>query len=91
MLYSHGNETLQKGFHMRKYLIDLRTKRELSQQDVASQLGITRQYYQQIEAGDRQKRIDVLLLSSLAEIFELSLNEIVTLEQMYQHSEQQGA
>lgn len=65
---------------MRKYLITLRTAHGLSQQDVANKAGITRQYYQQIEAGTRQRRIDVSLLTAIGRAFGLSLTDIADLE-----------
>ena len=38
---------------MRKYLFELRKNKNKTQQEVALRIGITRAYYQQIEAGDR--------------------------------------
>lgn len=66
---------------MRKYLSDLRTQRNESQQDVANSLGITRQYYQLIEAGDRQKRMDITLLAALSNHFDVPMPEIIAMEQ----------
>lgn len=65
---------------MRKYLVQLREQHSMSQQDVAQKLNITRQYYQQIEAGIRQKRPDAALLSSLGEIFGLTIVDMMELE-----------
>ena len=65
----------------RGYLVNLREKRNESQQDVADSLGISRQYYCMIENGDRQKRMDVTLLAGLANHFGVSLAEIVSLGQ----------
>lgn len=65
----------------RDYLIQLRGQRNESQQDVANALGITRQYYSLIENGDRQKRMDVMLIASLANHFGVPIAEIVSLEQ----------
>lgn len=47
--------------NVRKYLICLREQRNETQQLVADSIGLTRQYYQQIESGDRQKRMDIVL------------------------------
>ena len=68
---------------MRKYLVDLRTKRNESQQDVAEALGISRQYYQMIESGDRQKKMDILLVAGIAGHFSLPIQQIVQLEDNY--------
>ncbi len=45
---------------MRAYLVELRKKHDLSQQDVADYVGISRQYYNAIENGIRQKKIQAL-------------------------------
>lgn len=41
------------GAHMRTWLIELRKKKELTQDQVATFCGISRQYYSFIENGDR--------------------------------------
>lgn len=66
---------------MREYLIEMRKKRKESQQNVADALGITRQYYQQIEQGMRQQRMDIILVSKLADHFGITMNEIVRQEE----------
>lgn len=53
--------------NVRKYLICLREQRNETQQLVADSIGLTRQYYQQIESGDRQKRMDIVLATKLAD------------------------
>lgn len=65
----------------REYLALLRTQRNESQQDVADALGISRQYYSLIENGDRQKKMDIALISAIATHFGLSMAEIVKYEQ----------
>lgn len=66
---------------MREYLIEMRKKRGESQQNVADALGISRQYYQQIEQGMRQQRMDIILVSKLADHFGITMNEIVRQEE----------
>lgn len=66
----------------RRYLADLRERKNESQQDVADALGISRQYYCMIENGDRQKRMDVTLIAGLANHFGISVAELVSLEQI---------
>ena len=65
---------------MRTYLRDLRMKKGMSQQAVAERLLITRQYYQQIENGDRQKNISLPLLLSLSEAFEVPIDYLIGAE-----------
>lgn len=66
---------------MREYLRKLRESNELSQQSVADKLGITRQYYQQIENGDRQKDMDISLVVQFSNLFGISPEEIIRKEQ----------
>lgn len=61
---------------MRAWLKNIRENRGYSQQQVADKLKITRQYYQQIEAGDRQQKMDITLIVKLSEIFGISIEEI---------------
>lgn len=66
---------------LREYLVNLREQRNESQQDVADALGISRQYYCMIENGDRQKRMDLMLITGIASHFGVPVSEIVSLEQ----------
>lgn len=62
---------------MRAYLKQLRETRGYTMQNVAEKLGITKQYYQYIEAGERQKRMDILLAKGLADILNVPLGMII--------------
>lgn len=64
----------------RKYLVDLRSGRNESQQDVADGIGISRQYYAMIEDGSRQKQMDITLISKIAEHFSVPISQIVSAE-----------
>lgn len=68
---------------MRFWLKELRELNRLSQQQVAEKLNITRQYYQQIEAGDRQQKMDMALSVKLSEIFNVSISDIVAFEKEF--------
>ena len=57
---------------MRGYLKELREQKGFSQQNVADSIGITRQYYQQIENGERQKNMDISLVVQLSNLFGIS-------------------
>lgn len=67
--------------NVRKYLICLREQRNETQQLVADSIGLTRQYYQQIEYGDRQKRMDIVLATKLADHFGVGVDYIIRQEQ----------
>jgi DNA-binding XRE family transcriptional regulator len=65
---------------MREYLKKLREEHDMSQHDVAKAIGITRQYYEMIENGKRQKQMDITLVTSLARVFSVSAEEIINNE-----------
>lgn len=69
---------------MRKYLVTLREKSKYSQQNVAEKLNITTQYYQMIEKGKRQRKMEVTLATQLANIFNISLEELLDEERKSQ-------
>lgn len=69
----------------RQYLIEFREKANESQQDVADAVGISRQYYSFIEAGLRQKRMDVTLAVKLAHHFSVDVGEIIKHEDALAH------
>ena len=62
---------------MREWLKKLRLKRNLSQQNVADELGITQQYYNLIENGERQSKMTIDTAQKLAKIFDVPLDFIL--------------
>ena len=66
---------------MREWLKKLRENSGLSQQEVAEKLNISRQYYQQIEAGDRHQKMDITLVSKISDLFDVTISTIVKNEQ----------
>lgn len=60
----------------REWLKELRKKHKYSQQFMAEQLGISRQYYCFVELGIRKDTLDMKMASKLAKIFKLSLDRI---------------
>ena len=74
---------------MREYLIEAREKAGLTQQDVANRIGISRQYYQMVETGERQKRMDLSLAGGLSVVLNIPIAEIVQRESAAQESERQ--
>ena len=76
------------GDNLREWLKVLRVDSGKSQQDVADAIGITKQYYQLIEAGKRQSSLSSLLIMKLANYFNLSPAAILDMENDYiQHYE----
>ena len=66
---------------MREYLKQLRISKEMTMQDVADAFGITRQYYEMIESGDRQKNMDFTLVTKISTLFGISMEQIAEYEQ----------
>ena len=65
---------------MRGWLLDTRKEKGLTQLDVAKKLDITESYYNYIENGVRQKKMDITLASKLSVIFDIPLQRIIELE-----------
>lgn len=65
---------------MRKYLMNLRFAAKETQQDVANALNISRQYYALIESGQRQKRMDITLMSAISSHFNIPIDKIADYE-----------
>ena len=67
---------------MREYLKAMRSERGLTLQNIADKLGITKQYYQLIENGERQQNMDITLACKIADVMGVSLTDIVENERM---------
>lgn len=65
---------------MRKWLRVLRENKGLSQTNMAEKLGLSRQGYSNIESGKRQADLNLSITSKLANIFGISIDEIVQME-----------
>lgn len=65
---------------MRDWLKEKRDKHGYTMAKMASMIGITESYYSMIEAGDRQKKMDVALAAKLSVVFGIPVSEIIELE-----------
>ena len=65
---------------MREYLKKLREEHGYTMQVVADKIGISKQYYQRIEVGDRQQNMSITLAVKLSEIFGISIQSIIEYE-----------
>ena len=65
---------------MREYLKQLRIQKGMTMQDVADSFGISRQYYEMIESGDRQKKMDFTLVAKISTLFGISMEQIAEYE-----------
>lgn len=66
----------------REYLKRLRRETGKSMQEVADAFGITRQYYEMIESGERQKKMDLVLIVKIADFFGVPLEQVAEYEQL---------
>lgn len=69
------------GENVREYLKKLRLKKKMTKQAVADFLGISQNYYTYIENGERQKSLDLVYVSKLADLFNVSVDWIAKQEQ----------
>ena len=65
---------------MRKWLRDARQKKGYTMKEAAQQLDISESYYSLIENGERQKKMDVMLVMKLSSVFGIPIKEIVAFE-----------
>ena len=61
---------------LRVWLKELRLSKKLTQEELASKLGITQTMYSKIENGDRQKDMDLSIASAIASTLKISLKRI---------------
>ena len=71
---------------MRQWLKTARIEKGLTMKDMGTKLGITESYYCAIEAGERQKKMDIVLASALSTILGMPIAEVIRCE-----SEHSGA
>ena len=69
---------------MREWLKTLRVENGYTMKAMGEKLGISESYYCAIENGERQKKMDMVLASGLAAIFEIQVSKIVTYEEQLQ-------
>ena len=62
---------------MRHYLKMLRQGKGLTQLETAKKLNVSESYYSMLENGERQKDMNLSLAEKLAEVFDVSLSQIV--------------
>ena len=65
---------------MRDWLKEHRTALGFTMAQMAEKLDITESYYSMIEAGDRQKKMDIAIASQLSAILGVPLTQIIEME-----------
>ena len=66
---------------MREWLKEKRAEHGMTMVQLSTKLGISESYYSLIEAGERQKKMDISMLAKLSTIFDMPVAEIVNLEE----------
>lgn len=66
---------------MREYLRQLRQNTGMTMAEVSKRFGISRQYYEMIESGERQRKMDITLIAKISAVFGVPMEKIVQLEQ----------
>lgn len=65
---------------MREWLRNLRIEKGLTMKDMGEFLHISESYYCAIENGDRQRKMDTLLVAGLSEVLDVPIAHIVDLD-----------
>lgn len=79
---TEGQQTHESGRrkNMRNWLKKLRENQGLTQRVVAEALGVTRQYYNLIESGERQSKMSIETAQKLAVVFNVPIAYILKKE-----------
>jgi transcriptional regulator with XRE-family HTH domain len=65
---------------MRDWLKGKRTEKGMTMAEMAKRLDLSESYYSKIESGDRQRKMDIRLVSKLCKILDISIEEIISKE-----------
>lgn len=65
---------------MREWLKKMRDERKLTQEEVAGSLGISQNYYSEIENGRKQADLNLSIVTKLSEVLSVSVEEIIRQE-----------
>lgn len=68
---------------MREWLKKLRTEKQMTMKEMGTKLGISESYYCAVENGSRQKKMDIMLVSSLSDALGIPIADIVAYESEY--------
>ena len=65
----------------RQWLKDLRESNGLTVTEAARRLDLSQPYYSLIEAGERQKRLDLTLAVKIADMYGISIYQVIQLDE----------
>ncbi len=72
---------------MRYYLVNLRKAKNFTQKQLSEKLDISESYYNQIENGERKKRMDITLISRLSKVLGISVSKLIEYEESLKEGE----
>lgn len=76
---------------MREWLRDARQSQRLTMKQMAAKLHISESYYCSIENGYRQRDMDISLVGKISDVLEISVKQILKLEQSLRTTGEQDA
>ena len=65
----------------REWLKNLRTENGLTVTEAARKLDLSQPYYSLIEAGERQKRLELSLAAKIADLYHITIDKIRQLDE----------
>lgn len=65
---------------MREWLKEKRHAAGLTMKQISEKLDLTEGYYCRIECGNRKKKLDIVLANKMADLFSITVDEIIRLE-----------
>ena len=68
---------------MRDWLKEIRIEKGMTMKELGAKLGISESYYCAIENGERQKKMDMLVVAGLSTALEIPIAEVARLECEY--------
>ena len=72
---------------MRDFLKRLRKERELTQVEISKRMGITQQYYNMIETGERSERMNLDVAVNIAKALDMEPLDFISLEWEWEQSQ----
>jgi len=67
---------------LREWLKQLRDNKGFTQQYVSEKLGVTRQYYQQIETEERMPKITMDMICKISRLYSIELHLVAEMENL---------
>jgi len=73
---------VEEVIRLREWLKQLRDNKGFTQQYVSEKLGVTRQYYQQIETEERMPKITMDMICKISRLYSIELHLVAEMENL---------